>query len=82
MSAETIAGIVLIGLIVAKGVLALLVFGGMLEEGYRREMRAHGFDPGPLPWWTRKPRPIKPWTSRRRWLSSAKRRVGVLIRRQ
>lgn len=70
MSAETIAGIVLI---VAKGVLALLVFGGILEEGYRREMRAHGFDPGPLPWWTRKPPSTRAWLRRR--FSSIRRRA-------
>jgi hypothetical protein len=73
VSAETIVGIVLFLLIVAKGVLAFVVLGGVLEEGYRREMRAHGFRPGPLPWWTRKLPSPRTWLRRR--LSSIRRRV-------
>lgn len=75
MSAETIIGISLLALIVAKGLLLIWVFSVMVEENYRREMWAHGFDPGPLPWWIPKSRSTKAGRPRRRRLPSLRRRA-------
>lgn len=57
MSVGTILLIVFFAVLIAvKALLIALGLGAVVEEGYRREMRAHGFDPGPLPWWMRKAR--------------------------